>query len=96
MADIYLTSAEGTLLIDVKTTKPSVHREAPEGLRIGRRVRVVGGCDEMFDAKYIGVEGTIVDRVTNDVGATERDPMWVVWIKGQGKDGFWGEELEVT
>lgn len=95
MSDIHITQMQGT--IEVGSTPKKViigDREAPDGLRVGRRVRIVGGCDECFDQSYVGAKGTIVDLDESECGASKGDPMWMVWVKGRGKEGFWGEELQ--
>lgn len=96
MAEIYIERMEGVLRANKKANVSVGDRKAPEGLRLGRRVRVVGSADEYVDPKFIGMEGTIIDQDDQECGATKEDPMWMVWFKGHGKDGFWGEELEVV
>lgn len=62
--------------------------------RVGTKVVVKKRSDSQADEKLIGAFGKIVGRVTDDVGATPKDPLFIVRFSRMKKDGFWGEELE--
>jgi hypothetical protein len=52
---------------------------------IGSRVKVITEGDEFCDRSRIGHIGTVVDACTDDNGATESDPLWIVefgWTDG--------------
>lgn len=67
--------------------------------RIGLRVRFTGYSDQSAGFYKDGLPlkkgetGTVVRHVI-DCGATEDDPMHLVWIKSKKPDLYWYEELE--
>ncbi len=68
--------------------------------RVGMSVKVVARSDAMMDGKFRGKVGKIVRWVTDDVGATPKDPLVIVEFRLKGskkleKDGFWTEELRL-
>lgn len=66
--------------------------------RIGKRVTILETPDDGDDIapvrrKWIGKKGTIVALAPECVGNSARDPLYVVHVKGLGRESFWAEEL---
>ena len=63
-------------------------------LKPGVKVRIRKyGADETFPAKYAGRLGTIKRLVTEDHGACEHMPAYIVRFSNGMEDMFWIEEL---
>jgi len=56
---------------------------------IGSAVRVKVKAGEV----PVGSLGLVIDKVTDDHGANETDPFFIIMAKGK-KDAYWTEELE--
>lgn len=63
--------------------------------RTGKKRRAYE-TDGTWNEDFRNKEGTVIDLETEDCGATKESPLYLVWVKGLGKDGFWEEELRAA